>query len=112
MSQTVIALFNNSSDAQNAAERLMNNGFSRDNFDISLNTVNTQTATMESGNYKDTNESGVGRFFRSLFGDDNYEADKYTRVALNEVIRSVTGIRCNYRRGSTGSKYPGFIRSH
>jgi len=81
MSQTVIALFNNSSDAQNAAERLMNNGFSRDNFDISLNTVNTQAATMESGNYKDTNESGVGRFFRSLFGDDNYEADKYTRVA-------------------------------
>jgi stress response protein YsnF len=81
MLQTVIALFNNSSDAQNAAERLMNNGFSRDNIDISLNTVNTQAATMESGNYKDTNESGVGRFFRSLFRDDSYEADKYTKVA-------------------------------
>jgi stress response protein YsnF len=81
MTQTVIALFDKSSDAQNAAERLMNNGFSHDNIDISLNTVNTQAATTESGNYEDTNESGVGRFFRSLFRDDNYEADKYTRVA-------------------------------
>src|SRR4030095_6922597 len=35
----------------------------------------------ESGNYKDTNESGVGRFFRSLFGEDNDEAVKYTTVA-------------------------------
>jgi len=83
MTQTVIAFFDNSSDAQYAVEKLTNNGFSRDNIDISLNTVNTEAATTntESGNYKDTNESGVGRFFRSLFRDDSYEADKYTRVA-------------------------------
>jgi len=83
MTQTVIAFFDNSSDAQNAVEELTNNGFSRDNIDISLNTVNTEAATTntESGNYKDTNESGVGRFFRSLFRDDRYEADKYTTVA-------------------------------
>src|SRR6476660_9019423 len=82
MTQTVIAFFDNSSDAQNAVEELINNGFSRDNIDISLNTVNTEAATTntEPGNYKDTNESGVGRFFRSLFRDDSYEADKYTRV--------------------------------
>jgi stress response protein YsnF len=82
MSQTVIALFDKSSNAQNAAERLMNNGFSHDNIDISLSTANTEAATStESGNYKDTNESGVGRFFRSLFGEDNDEAVKYTTVA-------------------------------
>jgi stress response protein YsnF len=83
MTQTVIAFFDNASDAQNAVEKLTNNGFSRDNIDISLNTVNTEAATTntESGNYKDTNESGVGRFFRSLFRDDSYEADKYARVA-------------------------------
>jgi len=77
MTQTVIALFDNSSEAQEAVEKLTDRGFSRENIDISANT----TRNVESGNYKQDNESGIGRFFRSLFGDDDNEANKYTNVA-------------------------------
>jgi stress response protein YsnF len=90
MTQTVIALFDNSSDAQNAVEKLTNNGFSRDNIDISLNTTENMAATRttDSEKYRDPNEKGIGGFFRSLFKDDSYEADKYTAVAerANSVV--------------------------
>src|SRR2546423_1375532 len=76
MTQTVIALFDNSNEAREAVKKLANEGFSRENIDISVNTENTELE-----NYKDTNESGIGRFFRSLFGDNDDEADKYTNVA-------------------------------
>jgi len=93
MAQTVIALFDNSSEAREAVEKLTDRGFSRENIDISVNTTgnttgNTtpQTTNIESqnykdNNYKDNNESGIGRFFRSLFGDNDDEANRYTNIA-------------------------------
>jgi len=83
MSQTVIALFDNSSEAQDAVEQLTNEGFSRANIDISSSTTGTMAATNTAGSEKDndTNESGIGRFFRSLFGDESDDAGRYTSVA-------------------------------
>ena len=90
MSQTVIALFDKSSEAQDAVEKLVNSGFLRDNINISLNTTDNMAATRttDSEKYTDTNERGIGGFFRSLFGEDDDEADKYTRVAerANSVV--------------------------
>jgi len=89
MSQTVIALFDKSSEAQNAVEKLVNNGFLRDNINISLNTTDNMAATRTTDSeYTDTNEKGIGGFFRSLFREDDDEADKYTRVAerANSVV--------------------------
>jgi len=87
MSQTVIALFDKSTDAQNAVEQLVNEGLTRANIDVSTRTSTNDTYS--SGNDYDDNrnnnngnshESGIGHFFRSLFGNDD-EADTYTRVA-------------------------------
>jgi len=78
MSQTVVALFNNSTEAQEAVDTLVNQGFQRTEIDISRSNTNAEGYTDDSN--KDTNESGISRFFNSLFGDNN-EADRYTKVA-------------------------------
>jgi stress response protein YsnF len=80
MTQTVIALFNNSNEATQAVDELVNNGFQRTNIDISNGDTNTAIATEYENSSRDSSEkSGIGRFFSSLFGED--EADKYTTVA-------------------------------
>jgi uncharacterized protein (TIGR02271 family) len=73
MSQTVVALFDNSSQAMKAVENLTERGFARENIDVSASTANMT--------YKDTKETGIGRFFRNLFRGDRDEADKYATVA-------------------------------
>jgi stress response protein YsnF len=82
MEKTVIAIFNYSADAQEAVNRLLNEGLTRDNIDVSYNTANETQENKEYGaTYKqDNNESGISRFFKSLFGNDD-EADVYTKVA-------------------------------
>jgi len=83
MGKTVIAIFNYSADAQEAVNRLINEGLTRDNIDVSYNTANETQENEKYGgaSYKqDDNESGISRFFKSLFGN-NDEADVYTKVA-------------------------------
>jgi len=77
MNQTVIALFNNASEAQQAVETLVEQGFQRYNVDISTNSTDSSSYNDKT---RDSNESGISRFFNSLFGDSD-DADKYTRVA-------------------------------
>src|SRR4051794_4467798 len=89
MAQTVIALFSNSNQAKQAVDELVNNGYQRTNIDISNRDTSTaggtdyassSVGTDYENNSRDSNEkSGIGRFFSSLFGED--EADKYTKVA-------------------------------
>jgi len=105
MSQTVIALFNNSSEAKQAVDTLIAQGFDRSSVDLS-NSSNAGDYSNDSNNYsndsnaysndsnaysndsnaysndsnKNSNESGISRFFNSLFGN-NDEADRYTKVA-------------------------------
>jgi len=77
MAQTVIGMFDDAAEAQRAVQQLTNRGFSRDNIDVtnpgsgSLSSTNTDTHHDE--------ESGIGKFFRSLFSDD--DSDKYAHVA-------------------------------
>ncbi len=78
MAQTVVGLFENESDAQRAAERLESVGISRSNIDISKGT-GTTGATSNSSNDGD-GENGITRFFKNLFGGDNDDADRYSRV--------------------------------
>jgi stress response protein YsnF len=80
MAQTVIALFSNSNEAKQAVDELVNNGFQRTNIDISNRDTSTAMGTDYESSSRDSSEkSGIGRFFSSLFGED--EADKYTTVA-------------------------------
>jgi len=84
MRQTVIGLFNKSSDAQDAVQRLLSSGFSNNNVDISLSTAGTSSGSTNfnlDNDAHDEHESGISRFFKNLFGDDDDDANKYSRAA-------------------------------
>ncbi len=92
MAQTVVGLFDNASEAQEAVSKLLEKGFTRQNIDVSngSSTGTSSTGNMDSNSsydssssYDDNDKPGtaVGRFFRSLFGSDNDDADTYSRVA-------------------------------
>jgi len=82
MSQTVVSLFDSASEAQKAVEELIDEGFTRDQIDVSAQSAtNTLNNTDVSSREKEDDDS-IGGFFRSLFGG-NDDADKYTNVARN-----------------------------
>jgi uncharacterized protein (TIGR02271 family) len=129
MAQTVIGIFNSAAEAQNAASKLIANGFSEDSIDVSsgrssdtgtsssdynnsstnLGTSDTttgygnlglgSTGTSEmtgtsgitgasglnspstSSSHSDGEESGISRFFKNLFGSDNDDSDRFSKVA-------------------------------
>jgi len=92
MRQTVIGLFNKSSDAQEAVQRLLSNGFTNDNVDISLSTGSTTTGSTNfdlDDKDRDENESGISRFFKNLFGDDDDDANRYSRASRGKSIVTV-----------------------
>lgn len=100
MALTVVGIFDDAAEARQAVENLVSEGFSRDSIDLSAqtgtysadrnttgeafpdrhqNTSGTRTEEL-ADDAKDVG-SGVGGFFSSLFGDDNDDQNKYTRVA-------------------------------
>jgi len=95
MAQTVIGVFDNSREAQNAVDNLVSNGFSRSSIDISNNNDSAYGSSSGSTyNKRDRDGDGdvdfgdkVGNFFSSLFGGD--EADKYSRVASKGCVVTV-----------------------
>jgi stress response protein YsnF len=84
MAQTVIGFFDNATEAQRAVEKLTSIGISRDMIDVSNNTTGTagvaDTRSTDRSD-RDSDDNGITRFFKSLFGGDDDEADRYSRVA-------------------------------
>lgn len=83
MAQTVVGMFDNSSEAQQAVQKLVDCGITRDRIDIS-GSSNTSGSTYSSGSNnrrEDDHENGITRFFKNLFGDNEDDADKYVHVA-------------------------------
>jgi stress response protein YsnF len=83
MAQTVIGMFDSATEAQQAVHELQNNGFSQSNIDIS-NQSTAAGAASSSGAYRTEDsrkDDSIGGFFKSLFSDDDYEADRYSEVA-------------------------------
>jgi uncharacterized protein (TIGR02271 family) len=92
MRQTVIGLFNKSSDAQQAVQRLLSNGFTNDNVDVSLSTVSNSSSNTNFNLDDDDRvelESGISRFFKNLFGDDDDDASRYSRASRGKSIVTV-----------------------
>jgi uncharacterized protein (TIGR02271 family) len=105
MALTVIGVFDNASEAQQAVEALVSDGFSRSSIDLSATQASSSTSTSgdyvqdrnrnTSGTYaeevvddtKDTG-SGIGNFFSSLFGGGD-DADRYSRVGDRSSIVTV-----------------------
>jgi len=116
--QTVIGIFDSASEAQEAVDELVSEGFSRDNIDVSTNNADSSYSTTNSSdNYRtdssgtipdrhtntsgtmaeevvdDTKDAGdsIGGFFRSLFGgdDDNDEYKKHAEVGRRSTVVTV-----------------------
>lgn len=90
--QTVIGVFDDASDAQNAVDQLVSNGFSRDSIDLSAQTAsnyNDSTTMRVDRDDDDDNNGGIGGFFSSLFGSDSDDSRKYSHVASRGTIVTV-----------------------
>lgn len=85
MAQTVIGLFENETSARQAAERLEAAGISRGRVDVAQSSSYTQSKSRDN-----ENENGITRFFKNLFGDDNDEADRYSRLSSSGNYSVVT----------------------
>jgi uncharacterized protein (TIGR02271 family) len=87
MAQTVVGMFDNSTEAQQAVAALVSQGISRDRIDVSGNTDSSYSSGTESSHSSSDrsdshdHENGITRFFKNLFGDSDDDADKYSRVA-------------------------------
>jgi uncharacterized protein (TIGR02271 family) len=83
MAHTVVGYFDSASEAQQAVQQLLSSGFSRENVD-STSGNNYSGSTSENSSYTDNDNdgrgSGIGRFFKSLFGDSD-DADRYSNLA-------------------------------
>ena len=94
MKQTVVGLFDKQSDAQQAVQELLSNGFTNENVDISAGNTSTSNSTeYQSGQSVSIgNENGITKFFKNLFGDDDNEANRYSNVASrsNSIVTVYT----------------------
>ena len=89
MAQTVIGIFENRSNAEQAVERLEAEGYNRHDIDISRQS--SERAYGGENNDSSNNEGlgdKIGRFFSNLFDDDN-ESNRYTTIARSATVVSV-----------------------
>jgi stress response protein YsnF len=109
MAQTVIGFFDNASEAQQAVEQLVSNGFSRASIDIAASSGSTGSMTSSGTNdygtsagtsnygtstgtssYNDNDGFGdkVSRFFSNLFDSDD-DRNRYSTVASRSTTVTV-----------------------
>lgn len=87
MTHTVIGFFRNSSDAYNAADILKDRGFDISNVDVSsgFGTTNDRRSDHD----REDKSGKIGNFFRSLFSDDNDNAERYSKAAKDNSLVTV-----------------------
>jgi stress response protein YsnF len=91
MSQTVIGIFENAREADNAVEQLVFNGFTRERIDVAAQGTTGLTGSTTTATSTHTNDNfgdGISRFFSSLF-DTRDEADNYSTVASRGTVVTV-----------------------
>ncbi|HEY0047710.1 MAG TPA: YsnF/AvaK domain-containing protein [Pyrinomonadaceae bacterium] len=82
MTHTVIGLFDNKNEARVAMEELIEQGFIRENIDVSDRRYDDSTASTTTDTTSGTGVGdSIGNFFSSLFGDDQTTAQNYTTLA-------------------------------
>ena len=119
MKKTVVAIFNSMDQAHDAADQLINNGFNRDDIDVS--------SGKEYAEDTHDGDNAITRFFKNLFGSDDNETERYSKVAergyvvtayteSDEEARRVASlldeygaidVDDNYHRNFSGKEYSG-----
>jgi stress response protein YsnF len=88
MAQTVIGIFKNSTEAQNAKQHLLSKGFTDEIVDIS----SRSGTEMPERNIEDRHDEDFGdkisRFFNNLFGDED-ESSRYSKAASHGTTVTV-----------------------
>jgi uncharacterized protein (TIGR02271 family) len=83
MQHTLVAIFDNRSDAQSAADELLTAGFAQ--LDVNVSSANTSTQTgsvtgtsaVAAGTHDESIGASIKHFFSNLFGDDDARAHHY-----------------------------------
>ncbi|RYE28865.1 MAG: DUF2382 domain-containing protein [Sphingobacteriaceae bacterium] len=88
MSQTVIGIFDYTSEAQEAVSYLTSNGFSRDSIDLSTRAAMEGVTSTETTETEETHD-GISSFFSNLFGSDHEDSQKYSQVGQHGAIVTV-----------------------
>lgn len=86
MSQTVIGIFDNENEAQQAVQNLCNRGFNREDVDIAARSTTSNTTANDDD---DSFGHSISNFFGSLFGSDDDNTSKYAEVAKRGVTVTV-----------------------
>jgi stress response protein YsnF len=89
MAQTVIGIFNDRNNAEQAVDRLVAQGYGREEIDISMES--TERAYGSGSSDSSTGEGfgdKISRFFSNLF-DDEDESNRYTTIARSGTVVSV-----------------------
>src|SRR6186713_633493 len=81
MTKTIVAIYNNKEQAQNAKEQLLQEGFANSDIDVAAGRTNAENSHEE--------ESGISRFFKNLFGDSDDRSERYSRVAAQGYVVTV-----------------------
>lgn len=90
MALTVIGVFDNATEAQQAVNQLVNAGFSRDQVDLSTQAASGTYETGMRNVASDQGEAdGTSSFFDSLFGNDTHDARRYAHVAGRSSVVTV-----------------------
>lgn len=86
MAQTVIGIFDYTSEAQEAVSYLVSNGFDRSDIDLS---TRAEKEGISSSYDDEESHAGVSGFFSNLFGSSDEDAAKYSQVGQKGAIVTV-----------------------
>jgi uncharacterized protein (TIGR02271 family) len=81
MSQTVIGIFENENEAQQAVQTLVSQGFNREDVDVASSSTSQTSNSSSTHNDDDSFGSSISNFFSSLFGSDDDRTSNYSEVA-------------------------------
>ena len=87
MAQTVIGIFKSSTEAQNAKQHLLNNGFSYDRIDVAAQSESAYSDDRSSERDQDFGDR-ISNFFRNLFSDED-EVSRYSTAASRGTVVTV-----------------------
>ncbi|GGC16333.1 YsnF/AvaK domain-containing protein [Dyadobacter sediminis] len=95
MSNTVIGIFEYESDAQQAQNNLLANGFADADVDIETASYTSEAGKTSGSNHNEDLADRIGNFFRDLFDGDEEETKRYSEAGKRGTIVTVHAASAN-----------------
>jgi uncharacterized protein (TIGR02271 family) len=92
MANTVVGIFENESDAQQAQNYLLANGFADGDVDIKTASYMSDTESAQFTDAQEDHSGRIGSFFKALFDDDEEETRRYTEAGRRGTIVTVHAV--------------------